>query len=318
MKVRRQTNILLGLVVFGVAAVYLLRALQVVPDGIYDVFLRALPALLVLFGLSVLLRGRVPLSSLIALVLSGALVAGVVYAAFNNRAMQQRQDLQQAIEQSLPEGLTLLRVRIQTLATDVDIVRAPEGAAAISGRFVGSTESRVTAELVDGGDTTATFTVIEDRPSPFPLLAAIGRGTLRIALPPGVALDVEFRGEQGNATLNMDGMALERLNVDLVSGDATITLPAYDPLGTPPNENLGTLAARNGNISVIVPNEVGGRFELNRAGSGIRPEYPDTYLYLDGDILEARTIESAAIVLQYAVTAPRGLIRLQVRDDTAG
>jgi hypothetical protein len=314
LKIRRQTNFLLGVIVLAVAGVYLLRALGVIPDGVYDLLLRAAPALLVLFGLATFLRARIPLGSLVALILSVALVGGVAYAAFTNRAAQQRTDLQQEIAQALPPGLTLLRVRLQTLATDVDIVRAAEGTFAVNGRFVGSTESRISAELIDGGDTTATFNLVEDRPSDFPLLEAIGRGALRLELPAGVALDVEFRGEQGAATLNMDGMALERLNVDVFSGDVVVTLPSYDPLGTPPNENLGTLAARDGRITLVVPADVGGRFELNRAGSGIRPTYDDTYLYLDGDILEARTIESAVVVIQYAVTAPRGLITLQVRD----
>jgi predicted ribosomally synthesized peptide with SipW-like signal peptide len=314
LKVRRQTNLLLGLVVFGIALVILLRALNVIPDGVYDLMLRASPALLVLFGLSIFLRGRVPMGSLLALILSVALVAGVTYAAFNQRATQQRTDLQEDIEQPLPADLTLLRVRIQTLATDVNIVRAPEGETTISGRFVGSTESRITAELVENGDTTANFTLTEDRPSPFPLLEAMGRGTLTISLPAGVLLDVDFRGEQGAVTLNMDGTSLERMNVNLLSGNALVSLPAYDPLGTDENANLGTLAVGDGAITIVVPNEVGGRFELNRAGSGLRPVYPETYLYLDGDILEARGIEDSAIIMQYAVTAPRGQITLQVRD----
>jgi hypothetical protein len=316
LKVRRQTNLLLGLVVFAIAVIALLRALGTIPDGVYDLILRASPVLLVLFGLSVFLRGRVPLGSFVALILSAALVAGVVYTAFSQRATQQRTEFEQDIEQALPANLTLLRVHIQTLTTDVDIVRAPEGDTSISGRFVGSTESVINVELVDGGDTTATFTLTEGRQSSFPLLEALGRGTLRLELPAGVALDVGFRGEQGAVTLNMDGTSLERLNVDLVGGNAVITLPAYNPLGrNSPNENLGTLAARNGDIAIIVPGEVSGRFELNRGGSGLRPIFPESYLYLDGDILlKAGDIENSDIIIQYAVTAPRGQITLQVRD----
>jgi hypothetical protein len=314
LKVRRQSNLLLGLVVFAIAVVVLLRALGVIPDGVYDLILRSSPVLLVLFGLSVFLRGRIPLGSFVALIISAALVAGVVYTAFSQRATQQRTDQQQDIEQALPAGLTILHVYIQTLATDVDIVRAPAGDTSISGRFVGSTESLIHVELVDAGDTTATFTLTEGRQSSFPLLEALGRGALRLELPADVALDVVFQGEQGAVTMNMDGTALERLNVDLLKGTVVVTLPAYDPLITPPDENLGTLAARDGNITLVVPGEVGGRFELNRGGSGIRPVFPDTYLYLDGDILEARGIEDNEIIMQYAVTAPRGQITVQVRD----
>jgi hypothetical protein len=300
-------------VVVGIALVILLRALNLLPDGIYDLLLRAAPALLVLFGLSVFLRSRVPLGSFVALIATGALVAGIAYYAYQTRASQPRSDLQQDINQPLPANITLLRVHITTLATDIEISRTPQGSD-ITGRFVGSSESRVTAELVDAGDTTATFTLREERPSAFPLLESVGRGSLRLTLPAGVALDVDVRAADGNATLSMGGMALERLNVALTRGNATITLPEYDPLGTPLDQSLGTLAALDGNITVVVPASVGGYFELNRQGSGILPEVPPSYNYLQGDILEAREIDDAAMVIRYTITAPRGQIVLRIAE----
>jgi len=114
-KIRRRTNLLWGVVLLAVAIVYLLRALSLLPEGIYDVIVRAWPILLVLGGLSILLRDRIPLGGFIALVLSGILAAGVVTYGFSNRALQPRSDYQQAVNEAIAEGVTLLRIRIETL-----------------------------------------------------------------------------------------------------------------------------------------------------------------------------------------------------------
>jgi hypothetical protein len=92
-----------------------------------------------------------------------------------------------------------------------------------------------------------------------------------------------------------------------------VTLPVYDPLGSGPEDVLGTLAVRDGDITVFIDPQMAARLELNRVGSGIDPVYdPGVYNYLVGDVLEARTIETADIVVRYNLTAPRG--RITVRE----
>jgi hypothetical protein len=314
MRVQRRTNLLLGFVALALALIALAGALGAFPAAIYDLILRAWPALLILFGLAALLRGRVPFGGGLALLLTAVAVAGVAAYAYSSRAGEQRTDNEQTLAQDIPEGTPLLRLRVAALATDVEILRGT-AADSVNVRFTGSTESQLTSDFEQSDDGSVTLTVGEARPNPFPLLEAVGRGSLRVDVPPGVPLDVEFRGTDGAVTLNMSGTALERLNVNLPRGDVLVALPEYDPVLSEDDATLGTLAAMNGDITVIVPEAVGGRFELNRAESGIQPEYdPARYNFLVGDILEARTIETADIVQRYTITAPRGQIRL----DTPG
>ena len=80
MKVQRRTNLLWGVVFLATAILVLLGALGILPPGIADLVGRAWPVLLVLGGLSIFLRDRVPFGGFIALVISGALVAGVTVA----------------------------------------------------------------------------------------------------------------------------------------------------------------------------------------------------------------------------------------------
>jgi len=310
MRVPRRTNFLFGLVILAAAIIFLLLALDVIPPGIADLINRSWPVLLVVFGLGIFLRDRVRLGSLIALVVSGLLVGGMATSAFSSRATGQRSDYTAPIDQPVADGVNLLRVSVVTLGTDVEIVRSLD-AKTIKGEFVGSSESLLNTAYTEGDDKTANLTITETHPNQFPLLERMGRGRFRLELPADIPLDVDFRGGEGALSLNMSGLALERLNMDLPKGNALVTLPAYQPLGARGDALLGTFVVREGDITVFVPQTVGVHFELNRGGSGLLPTFNALdYNYLVGDILEARTFDSAQIKLRYGITAPRGQISI--------
>jgi hypothetical protein len=266
----------------------------------------------VLAGLSIVLRPRVPLGSLLALIVSAALVAGVVTAAFSTRASQQRSDYQAPVLQEVGPTVTLLRVRIRTLATDVELLRRVGADRVITGQFTGSTESQIAVNYTED-EVAADLVVEEQQISQFPMLEQVGRGTLRLELPADLPVDIELQGANGGATVNGSGLAIERLNMDLQRGSALVTFPVYNPLGSAPGDSLGTLAVRDGDMTLFIDPQVAGRFELNRGGSGIEPTYdPAVYNYLREDVLEARNIETADIIMRYIITAPRG--RITVRE----
>lgn len=312
MRTRRRTNLLLGLVVLLAVLVVLAQALGWLSPQLFDIVLRAWPALLVLAGLSLLLRGRVPASGAIAVVLSVALVAGVAVYAFSSRSQEQRDDYREPISQTIAPNLGLLRVRVNTLNSDVELLSsvAPD---AIAGEYAGSTESRVSVSYEDQGDGSATLTIRETPRDALPLLEAVGRGALRLELPGDVPLDVEVLAADGEVALNMGDTQVERMNLDLAHGDAVVTLPAYQPVTSAQGQTQGTLAVRDGAITVVVPASIAARLELDRGGSGLEPEYdPALYNFLFNSLLESRTIEQADTVVQYNVLAPRGRIRLEV------
>ncbi len=319
MRLQRRTAPLLGLVCVIISVTLMAQSIGALPSGLIDLMLRGWPALLVLGGLAVLLRDRFPLSGLIALVVSVALTAGIAYYAFDARAQQQRSDNRQPIEQVLPANITLLRLRVQALDTEVELLRSLDAVPLVTGEFVGSSDNTfdVSYELLP--DDSVTLTIAEVRTSGFPFLETVGRGALQLELPPGVPMDVEFVSEQGNIILNLSGTALERLNVNARGGDVIVTLPSYQPLFTGDVNTLGTIEAQNGDLTIRVPEDVAGRFELNRGGSGVVPQFnPDVYNYLQGDVLEARLIDIADIAVRYTLTAPRGLIRLDVPESPSG
>ncbi|MEO0561309.1 MAG: hypothetical protein AAF125_04310, partial [Chloroflexota bacterium] len=102
-------SIVLGLVAFVAALLWLLRAVGLFPPYIDDLIVRSTPLLLVIFGLMLLLRGRVPLGEIVAVLVSLGLVGGVGYTAFSLRQQQVLDDNTLTAEQVLDDEIILLR-----------------------------------------------------------------------------------------------------------------------------------------------------------------------------------------------------------------
>ena len=311
MQSSRHVNVIWGIVFVGCAAIVLLNALGSVPEGMFDLFKRALPAVLIFAGLSIVLPSRIPLGGVVALVITGIVIAGVTITAYSNRAGKAQDAQRQTINQLIGETVSLLQINIETRDTDVEL-RASESSNTISGAFVGSSESQLTINYSEDADGRGTYTFSEAPMRDFPLLEALGRGTLEILVPIDIPVSLAFDGDAGNVLFDMSNLALERLNLTLASGGVGVTLPEYQPQSPNATDQPGTLTANNGDVTLFVPESVAVRFELNRQGSGIDPQFDDrTYLYLVGDVLESRSYETAEVAVRYIVTAPDGQISIQ-------
>lgn len=304
---------LMGLVVTASAVILLLQSLDLIPAGIADLIARGWPALLVFAGLSIILRDRMRFGGLLALILSAALVGGIVTAAFSSRTQQIREENQIAEEQPINETVSLLQINVEALATDVEFL--PSDDRVVRARFVGSDESSLESLYEEAAGGLATFTLREAQKSSFPMLESLGRGRLRIEVPTGLAVAISFLGQDGDATFTLRDISLERLDFTLERGDALVSLPVYNPLSPSVINDPGDFVAREGSVTIRIPEEVGGRFVLNGSPRDF-PQFDDTrYLLLNdgaGGTLEARNYDTFEIKLRYVVTTPRGTIRLEV------
>lgn len=309
-------NSLLGFLFFAVAVVWLLRLLNVFPPYIDDLLVRAAPVVLVIIGLSIVLQGRIPLSGLVSLLVGVVLVGGIGFAAFNTRQNQVRDDNTIAVSESIGEDVILLRLRLQSLATDVEVVRMADGNERTLGvRYDGSIESDLVFSYVEDPDGSATFTLSEIKTSPVPMLEAVGRGTMLVEVPFDVPVDVQLEAIDGDVRLNMSDTLLERLTLELASGDAIVTFPEHKPLFSRPEDNLGAIAVRSGALVLRVPSDVAARFDMSESTGG-EPDYdPAVYNLLFGrDILEARLIDSANIVQRYDLFVSRDRLTVDVPE----
>lgn len=313
---RPQRNFLIGLIALLAGIVLTGQALGIWPGGLSDILQRALPAALIALGLGTFLRGRVPFASIIAIALTVFIVINIAVLAFSSRSGQQRDDQTVAVNQPVGTGVTLIAIDVGVLSTDVVVSLDTSAGKIVTGEFVGSRESAFDIDYVDDNSGRAVLTLRETQANAFPRLEDVGRARLTLALPAGVGVDLTIASQQGAATLNLDQANLERLNLNLVRGDAIITLPEYQPqspsLTAVADALMGTLQVLEGSITVAVPSTVGARFELSIIDPSLAPQFDATvfnYLRLP-DAIESRNFDRSTVKLRYELAVPRGQIRI--------
>ena len=314
MRTRRSQNILWGLITVIISVLLLLRGLEIIPDGPFDVIVRSWPVIFVFFGLYALLQNRLPLANFAALVLSVGLVTGVAWTAYSARASRDSDAQQYPINVTVADTVTLLVININTLDTDVTLSQVQQTRREIIGRFTGSEQSVIIPtydEVEEEGR--AEFTLTESKSESFPTLESVGRGRLILEVPPGIGVAVVVSGQDGDISLDTTALSLERLSVTLQHGDAQIMLPAYQPQSPNAAETPGQLFILDGDLTIFAPPTVDIRVMFDRRGSNIDPQFPPSYIEVRDitDGMLRRDDESSDILYQYAVVIPNGLLSLQ-------
>jgi len=308
--------ILPALLLIALPIVSFFGANETIPFGINDLILRGLPALLIFAGLFIVLRRRVPLGGAIALVVSVGFVFLIATAAYSSRSSQLRDDNRVQDTITVEDDITTLLIDVETLQTQVEFFAATDERT-INYEFVGSSESDLDISYTSAEGGIANFRLFEQQSNPYPLLDAVGGGVLQVELPTDIAIAITFAGDDGDVTFDLDDIDLERLNMDVTRGTALVTLPAYVPLSPSVAENPGQFAVFDGNLRLVVPDDFGAQFILNR-NRGVRPIFDNTrYLLIDDGAdgtLQTIGFDSADERIRYTVTVPNGEIRVDVGE----
>ena len=300
----RLQSLLWPLLLLALGGVALLLGLEAFPPAVADLIGRAWPVILVLAGLVVFLdqSGLRRWAAPLAVLVSGALLAGIIVVAYTSRASTEREDNVVAIEQPIGPGVQRLVVMVQGLQTRVDIAPADREEPTITGEFSGSIESEIEQDYAEEGGT-ARFTLRETRPSAIPALEAVGRGRLNVALPPGLPLELTLRNADGAAVLNLLGLEVTRLNINIAAGDLLLSLPDTAL------EQPGDVVVTRGNVTLFVPDDLGLHLFVN----GPVPQFAAADYLLDpsdGSYL-SRNFDDFQTQMTLNLTVSSGSIRLE-------
>lgn len=309
---RARGMIVISAVLLAVTVAALLAALGVLPRGVDDLLVRAAGGLLLFLGLALLLRERVPLGSLVAAVISVAVVGGVAVVAYNTRIGEQRSENVVEVTFDITDNVTLLQLNLTALDTDVVVRAAPPGQREARLNFVGSLASEIVQSYQED-DVIATLTLSETRGEGLPSLTNIGRGKLLLEIPANLGVAVAFVGGNGEVSFDMSQTNLERLDMDLSRGSALVTFPNYQPLSPSVAARPGELIVRDGTLTLVAPPPVGGQFLISKA-TNQRPLFDDLVYALEDNLndwlLTARQYDTSPARIRYVLTVPRAQIRL--------
>lgn len=322
-------NLVWPVLIIGIGIILVLISANVIPEAIRDLLLRSWPLLLVMFGLNILLAGRVRYANWIVFGFCIALVVVVANLAYAERAGQYRTDYRESRLEVLPDQVDQLILKInlkQTRAT----ISPGFGERQVDTRFVGSNESDVQISLDIEGNV-ATLTVTEDRPGILPRLPEVGRGDLTIFLPTTVPLkEITYTADDGAMSVylapiqeirrNPDGteapllrnvIVAENFKLDLYvkRGNVDTYLPAT---GTILSDRI---QIDNGSLRLHIPAGRKVRFNLgdnNRAPTYVPAALSQDFLALRGNVYQNAPEDPFDIILNVRVQGQLSLIETAV------
>lgn len=288
-------------IIVTVGSIWLLMTAGAIPEAVGDILVRAWPALLIIFGLDVLVgRRRLRISRLtidmnfLGLIITILVVVGVVWFAYQKQASVVRDDQVQTFSQTLSEDITKVQINVAVNRISVTALPASENGRDLKAEFNGSNESEVTIDWSVQADT-AVLTITEKAPDTIPKLENYGRGSLHVTLPTEIPVEVfTLVTEQGDVDINMQPLRIDQLNLTTDQGDVTLNLPASTVLN-------GTLINRDGQIELTVPEGVALFLKLDQ-GSGSPSYRYDSFRY---DVLLNGTLQrknSAAFQVGLTIT----------------
>jgi hypothetical protein len=255
------------------SGLWFFQALDALPDSVNDLLQRGAPALLVVVGLMMLLGRRLRFGNLVAILLTIALLVGVVGVAYSRQQGVLRADYIAPFETLVQGATTTLNVRLTLRQTEIEIRPAVPGDRTIRGDYTGAFESQIIADYQVEG-TTGTFTLTETPRNSIPALTLVGRGKLTLFLPAGVNIgELMIKSEYGDLTLDSSTNPINALNIDLASGSITAAFADVSGL-------IGDLRTATGAITVTIPPNLVAQIGLRGGGAG-DPQYDQNRFTLD-------------------------------------
>jgi hypothetical protein len=210
-------------ILIGLGIIWLLNNLGMLEWSVWEVIFRLWPILLVAVGLDLLLGRRSAWGSLLALLLTLAILASVLWlfrSSIGTGEAFASEDISQALD-----GATQAEVAIAPAVGTLHIEALPESASLVEGVIHLSRGERATPEFALE-DETATFTLRSEDVAFGPFAGSWDdqRGW-HLGLNPDVPLQLEISLGGGKSDVDLTGLMVNDLEVSIGVGQTTVTLP---------------------------------------------------------------------------------------------
>lgn len=265
-KQERRVGIVGPLILIALGVIFLLNNLGVLDWSLWAILLRLWPILLVAAGLDLMVGWRSVWGSLLALVLTLAVLAGVLWiseAGFTAQGAMDTVEISQPLE-DVRRAEIVIDPGVGTLRID----SLADSRSLVEGTVQAGDEGALTRSFSAEGDT-GTFELRTDASS-FPPLAIgwTGQRLWALQLNETVALNLETHLGVGEMDLDLTGLDLDALTVDQGLGQATVILPEE-------GEFEGEIDGAIGQTIVVIPESLAVRILLD---TGITArEMPEDY-----------------------------------------
>lgn len=221
-KQRRSVSLVGPVILIGLGVVVLLNSLGLLAWSVWEVIFRLWPVLLIAVGLEIILNRFSAWGSLLALVLTVAIVAGALWLLGPGTATGQVVPAEE-VRQALGEA-SRARVVIEPSVGSLHIEALPESANLVEGVIQMGRGQRVRRDFAVAGKT-ATFTLRSGGETIGPFFWWGEQRNWELGLAPEVPLELEVSFGVGQADLDLTNLTVSDLKVSMGIGRTTVTLP---------------------------------------------------------------------------------------------
>jgi hypothetical protein len=248
-----------GTLSIGLGVIFLLSNLGYLPGvSVWDVILRFWPLLIVALGLDLIIGRRKVISPLIGALVGLLLVAIVGWLVLTSPMVALSPATTQSV--SYPaSGLTAAAGTINMPVGRLQIAKSVESANLVSGQISLTSGLSLNQDFQNSNASSASYSLSANGPSGYVSFGSFtdsNRWDLKLS--PEVALDLDIRTGAGDQIIDLSGLKITRLSVNLAVGSAQVTLPASGSFS-------GEIKGAVGEIIVWVPRGALARFSFDTA-----------------------------------------------------
>lgn len=218
----RRVNLVGPVILIGLGVIFLLNNMGVLAWSVWEVIFRLWPILLIAAGLEIILSRLSAWGSLLALVLTVAILAGALWMLgpdIETGQVVAGEEVRQALG-----GATRAEVVIEPGVGSLHIEALPESANLVEGVIRVGRGQRVKRHFAVVGKT-ATLTLQSEGATFGPFIEWSDQRSWDLGLAPEVPLELEVGLGVGLAEIDLTGLTLSDLKVSVGVGRTTVTLP---------------------------------------------------------------------------------------------
>lgn len=294
----RRVRLVGPVILISLGVVLLLNNLGIVTWSVWEVVFRLWPVLLIVAGLDLFIGRRSALGSLLTLVLTLAVLAGAFWllgAGIGTAQVVGGEEIRQALngatqaEVVIDPGVGSLRV--EALPTSANLV---EGVVRLAGR------ERVSPNFsVENGK--ATFVLRSQGTAFAPYIGGGDRPAWELGLNPDVPMRLEVSLGAGESELDLTGLAIRDLKVDVGVGHSRVILPDEGRF-------QATVGGAIGQTTLIIPEGMAARIRVDTGLAG--SQMPGSY-QRQGDVYISPGYENADNRIDMEVSQAIGNITIR-------
>ncbi len=299
---RERVNILGPVLLIAIGAVLLLNTLGILEWSVWLSIIRLWPVLLIAAGLDLLLGRHSVWGSLLAAVLVLGVLAGALWLASADVAPGGAGLVAENVQQPLGAAISA-EVVVSPAVGRLQMKALPEEASLVQGTIYRTRNEEV--EQVFEGGTRATYTLEAGEVSWVPFGTwAFDRRLWDVGLSPGAVLDLEAELGAGEAILDLTGLQLERLQVEVGLGRAEVRLPAEGRFEASVDGAIGETV-------IVIPDGLEARIQASTA-LAVR-NMPAGYRR-DGDVYTSPGYEGAENRVDLTVNQAMGALTVRLAE----